>query len=90
MLRHVWSGEAGAGDDERPKDITTMDWNADGSLLATGSYDGHARVWTKSGALPRYLAPGLAGSVCAVGGLTGGSNGFSSRCAVPQTRRTTG
>ncbi|KAI9034321.1 WD40-repeat-containing domain protein [Hyaloraphidium curvatum] len=27
------------------KDVTTMDWNPTGELLATGSYDGKARVW---------------------------------------------
>ena len=31
------------------KDVTTLDWNGDGSLLATGSYDGFARIWTKEG-----------------------------------------
>ena len=25
---------------EKSKDVTTLDWNADGTLLATGSYDG--------------------------------------------------
>ncbi|GAM18626.1 hypothetical protein SAMD00019534_018010 [Acytostelium subglobosum LB1] len=32
-------------------DVTTLDWNHDGSLLATGSYDGYARVWTAKGEL---------------------------------------
>lgn len=32
------------------QDVTTLDWNSDGSLLATGSYDGLARVWSKEGA----------------------------------------
>ncbi|KAA0187689.1 F box like wd repeat containing protein tbl1xr1 [Fasciolopsis buskii] len=27
------------------KDVTSLDWNSDGSFLATGSYDGYARVW---------------------------------------------
>jgi WD40 repeat protein len=35
---------------EKAKDVTTLDWNASGSLLATGSYDGLARVWSKEGA----------------------------------------
>lgn len=26
-----------------------LDWNPEGSLLATGSYDGLARIWTKDG-----------------------------------------
>ena len=35
------------------KDVTTLDWKHDGSLLATGSYDGQARVWSASGQLKR-------------------------------------
>ena len=38
-------------DKEKPKDVTTLDWSGDGLLLATGSYDGLARVWSKEGAL---------------------------------------
>jgi WD40 repeat protein len=30
-------------------DVTTLDWNVDGTLLATGSYDGHARIWSAKG-----------------------------------------
>ncbi|CAO3646970.1 unnamed protein product [Cunninghamella blakesleeana] len=33
------------------KDVTTIDWNPSGTLLATGSYDGQARIWTQSGLL---------------------------------------
>ena len=36
---------------DKSKDVTTLDWNQDGSLLATGSYDGLARIWSKEGAL---------------------------------------
>lgn len=36
-------------DKEKPKDVTTLDWSGDGLLLATGSYDGLARVWSKEG-----------------------------------------
>ncbi|KAJ1301467.1 hypothetical protein OPQ81_008724 [Rhizoctonia solani] len=32
-------------------DITTISWNADGTLLATGAYDGIVRVWTFRGEL---------------------------------------
>uniref|UniRef100_A0A2N9IYG1 Uncharacterized protein n=1 Tax=Fagus sylvatica TaxID=28930 RepID=A0A2N9IYG1_FAGSY len=32
---------------EKSKDVTTLDWNGDGTLLATGSYDGQARIWSK-------------------------------------------
>ena len=39
-------------DKEKPKDVTTLDWSGNGQLLATGSYDGLARVWSKEGALP--------------------------------------
>lgn len=38
------------GDDSaKGKDVTTLEWSPDGSLLATGAYDGRARVWTKEG-----------------------------------------
>ncbi|KAI8889622.1 WD40 repeat-like protein [Backusella circina FSU 941] len=33
------------------KDVTTLDWNPSGTLLATGSYDGQARIWTQKGQL---------------------------------------
>lgn len=36
------------------KDVTTLDWNPSGTLLATGSYDGQARIWTLKGEL-RFL-----------------------------------
>ena len=39
----------------KSKDVTTLDWNGDGSLLATGSYDGLARVWRKDGTLVHSL-----------------------------------
>ena len=35
----------------KSKDVTTLDWNKSGTLLATGSYDGQAWVWDKSGKL---------------------------------------
>mmetsp|Transcript_10874 Transcript_10874/g.34604 ORF Transcript_10874/g.34604 Transcript_10874/m.34604 type:complete len:495 (+) Transcript_10874:232-1716(+) len=40
---------------ERSKDVTTLDWNHDGQLLATGSYDGQARIWSKEGELKNTL-----------------------------------
>jgi transducin (beta)-like 1 len=40
---------------EKSKDVTTLDWNGDGSLLATGSYDGLARIWTSKGELVATL-----------------------------------
>ncbi|PWN49594.1 hypothetical protein IE53DRAFT_369626 [Violaceomyces palustris] len=33
------------------KDISTLDWNPDGTLLASGSYDGILRLWTPQGDL---------------------------------------
>ncbi|XP_019446830.1 PREDICTED: F-box-like/WD repeat-containing protein TBL1XR1 isoform X1 [Lupinus angustifolius] len=36
---------------EKNKDVTTLDWNGEGMLLATGSYDGQARIWTTTGEL---------------------------------------
>nr|POF08581.1 wd40 repeat-containing protein hos15 [Quercus suber] len=40
---------------EKSKDVTTLDWNGDGTLLATGSYDGQARIWSKDGELRSTL-----------------------------------
>eukprot|EP00698_Gefionella_okellyi_P001357 TRINITY_DN112_c0_g1_i1.p1 TRINITY_DN112_c0_g1~~TRINITY_DN112_c0_g1_i1.p1 ORF type:complete len:465 (+),score=53.86 TRINITY_DN112_c0_g1_i1:57-1451(+) len=40
---------------DKSKDVTTLDWNSDGSLLATGSYDGQARIWNNSGQLLNTL-----------------------------------
>jgi WD40 repeat protein len=33
------------------KDVTTLEWNRDGALLATGFYDGQARIWSPDGEL---------------------------------------
>ncbi|XP_054819845.1 WD40 repeat-containing protein HOS15-like isoform X2 [Prosopis cineraria] len=40
---------------EKSKDVTTLDWNGDGTLLATGSYDGQARIWSRDGDLKSTL-----------------------------------
>ncbi|CAM6099762.1 unnamed protein product [Calypogeia fissa] len=40
---------------EKSKDVTTLDWNGEGTLLATGSYDGQARIWSKDGELKNTL-----------------------------------
>ncbi|KAG2663554.1 hypothetical protein I3760_16G036500 [Carya illinoinensis] len=40
---------------EKSKDVTTLDWNGDGTLLATGSYDGQARIWGGDGELRNTL-----------------------------------
>merc|ERR1719436_889444 len=37
------------------KDVTSLDWNCDGNLLATGSYDGYARIWSTTGTLEKTL-----------------------------------
>lgn len=44
-----------AASNEKAKDVTTLDWNFDGSLLATGSYDGQARIWNEQGKLVMTL-----------------------------------
>ncbi|KAJ1537070.1 Transducin (beta)-like 1 X-linked receptor 1, partial [Nowakowskiella sp. JEL0078] len=33
------------------RDVMTIEWNPSGTLLATGSFDGFARIWTKEGNL---------------------------------------
>lgn len=33
------------------RDVTSLDWNCQGNLLATGSYDGFARIWKNSSEL---------------------------------------
>lgn len=33
------------------KDVTSLDWNSEGTQLATGSYDGYARIWGSDGTL---------------------------------------
>ena len=42
-------------DKEKSKDVTTLDWNHNGTALATGSYDGQARIWSSSGKLTATL-----------------------------------
>lgn len=39
----------------KANDVTTVDWNPAGTMLATGSYDGCARIWTESGDLKHTL-----------------------------------
>jgi len=50
VLQHL------SNDKEKSKDVTTLDWNHNGSALATGSYDGQARIWSASGQLTATLA----------------------------------
>ena len=70
MLVHspVDGARDGDGDDDKErgfesedrnknsKDVTTLDWNGEGSLLATGSYDGAARSWDAEGNLVNVLS----------------------------------
>ena len=49
-------GAAAGGNGEKAKDVTTLEWNPTGTLLATGSYDGVARIWSTSGSLVGTLA----------------------------------
>ncbi|KAK1410295.1 hypothetical protein QVD17_36830 [Tagetes erecta] len=46
VLMHSMNTPSGKG-----KEVTTLDWNFDGSLLATGSHDGLARIWNTNGEL---------------------------------------
>ena len=45
----------GAGSASVGKDVTTMDWDPTGELLATGTFDGTARVWDRAGSLKSVL-----------------------------------
>jgi len=40
---------------QKNMDVTTLEWSTDGAWLATGSYDGVARVWSRSGQLLHTL-----------------------------------
>lgn len=53
VLRHCI--REGGQDVPSNKDVTSLDWNSEGTLLATGSYDGFARIWTKDGNLSSTL-----------------------------------
>ncbi|KAK2154836.1 hypothetical protein LSH36_256g05021 [Paralvinella palmiformis] len=53
VLRHCI--QKGGTEVPSNKDVTSLDWNSDGTLLATGSYDGYARIWDTDGHLSRTL-----------------------------------
>ncbi|CAO2606799.1 F-box-like/WD repeat-containing protein TBL1XR1 [Lemmus lemmus] len=53
VLRHCI--REGGQDVPSNKDVTSLDWNSEGTLQATGSYDGFARIWTKDGNLASTL-----------------------------------
>ncbi|KAM7514392.1 hypothetical protein LguiA_003975 [Lonicera macranthoides] len=42
---------------EKSKDVTTLDWNGEGTLLATGSYDGQARLWNREETVSALIKP---------------------------------
>jgi len=48
-LKHVDNNQNQAKPTNR--DVCAADWTFDGSRLATGSYDGHARIWSPEGDL---------------------------------------
>jgi transducin (beta)-like 1 len=56
VLRHFTDGSKNEPEKSKSKDVTTLEWNRLGSLLATGSYDGQARIWEKDGTLRQTLA----------------------------------
>lgn len=49
ILRHT--RRDGSNEVLANKDVTSMDWNSTGTQLATGSYDGYARIWSTDGNL---------------------------------------
>jgi len=53
VLKHIASDQSKG---EKGKEVTTLDWNHTGSALATGSYDGLARIWNANGKLTRTLS----------------------------------
>ncbi|KAK3596640.1 hypothetical protein CHS0354_039817 [Potamilus streckersoni] len=53
VLRHCI--QKGGTEVPSNKDVTSLDWNCDGTLLATGSYDGYARIWSTDGRLVNTL-----------------------------------
>ncbi|XP_063945049.1 WD40 repeat-containing protein HOS15 isoform X2 [Daucus carota subsp. sativus] len=52
---NVFVLEHAQGRRNKNKIVTSVDWNGDGSLLATASYDGDARIWTLDGELKSTL-----------------------------------
>eukprot|EP00656_Telonema_subtile_P007066 TRINITY_DN13306_c0_g1_i3.p1 TRINITY_DN13306_c0_g1~~TRINITY_DN13306_c0_g1_i3.p1 ORF type:complete len:502 (-),score=109.92 TRINITY_DN13306_c0_g1_i3:37-1542(-) len=52
VLKH----DAARNPADNQNQVTTLDWNGAGSMLATGSYDGQARIWNDQGVLLNTLA----------------------------------
>ncbi|XP_037881999.1 F-box-like/WD repeat-containing protein ebi [Glossina fuscipes] len=53
VLRHCV--QKGGAEVPSNKDVRSLDWNCDGTLLATVSYDGFARIWKTDGHLASTL-----------------------------------
>lgn len=49
LMPHIQS------DGEKSKDVTSVTWSPDGLFLATGCYDGMARIWDNQGNLVKEL-----------------------------------
>jgi transducin (beta)-like 1 len=41
--------------DDSQADVTSIDWDSSGNLLATGCYDGVARVWNTEGRSLKWI-----------------------------------
>ena len=55
------SGDSGGYGEEKTgaaaeRDVTTLEWSRDGSVLATGGMDGVARIWNKQGERASWIA----------------------------------
>ncbi|CAI5454242.1 unnamed protein product [Caenorhabditis angaria] len=55
VLKHTFSGIMSTPNKQVNHDVTSLDWSNDGSKLATGCYDGYARIWSKEGHLQSCL-----------------------------------
>jgi transducin (beta)-like 1 len=55
VLEHTPSSTSSLSSGES-RDVTTLDWSPDGQVLATGCYDGKARLWSVDGELLAVLS----------------------------------
>lgn len=56
VLQHAVDKQGNATMPRRKaNDVTTLNWNPAGTILATGSYDGCARIWNETGDLKHTL-----------------------------------
>lgn len=57
VLKHCLSEAVNHNaDSQTNKDVCAIDWTYDGSRLATGSYDGHARIWSSEGEIKQVCS----------------------------------